>query len=124
MARINIEVPWDISEREAVDAIASLALKRPNRVYGEWMKRLAEIVRREVNPRKGEWQKYWTIATKVFELLYRGWSEASAKNYVAPLAREMGIRNYEKLVDAIAANMDYILGRHSKPEGSTQATGR
>lgn len=116
MARINIEVPWEIGEREAVDAVASLALKRPNKVYGQWMKRLAEIVREAVNPRKGEWQKWWTVATKTFELLYHGWSAQSARNYVAPLAREMGLTGYERLVDAIAKNMDYILGRHSRPE--------
>jgi len=116
LGRITIEVPWDFGEREAVDAIASLALKKEHRRYGEWMRRLAEIVRREVNPPKGHWQAYWTVATKVFEILYHGWSEESARNYVAPLAREMRITNYDKLVSAIARNMDYILGRHSRME--------
>lgn len=116
MGKITIEVPWDIGEYEALDAIASLALKKRNKVYGEWLKRLAEIVKRTVNPRKGEWQKWWTIATKTFELLYRGWSERSAINYVAPLAREMGVTGYERLVREIARNMDYILGVHSGEE--------
>jgi ABC-type Zn uptake system ZnuABC Zn-binding protein ZnuA len=124
MGKITIEVPWDIGELEAVDAIASLALKKRHKQYGEWMRRLAEIVKREVNPPKGDWQRYWTLATYAFQYLYRGWDSRQVANYVAPLARELRIRDYQKLVDAISRNMDYILGKHSRYEETGTAGGR
>ena len=124
MGKIVIEVPWDIDRREAVDAIASLALKSPHKRYGEWMKRLAEVVKEVVNPAKGDWQRWWTVATKAFELLYRGWSVEAAYNAVSQLARQMRISDVNKvrsLVEAINNRMEYILGVHAREEKSGQA---
>lgn len=118
MGRVVIEVPWDVDREEVIDAVVSLALKKPNKEYGRWMKRLADVIKREVNPPKGDWQRYWTLATYAFQYLYRGWSSKQVANYVAPLAKELRIREYTRLIDAIARNMDYILGKKSEYEGS------
>ena len=78
------------SPYEAVDVITSSELKEPHRRYGNWMKKLAGIVK-EYYKTKGNWQALWTIATRVFGLRYRGHSLEVLKSLAEALALEMNV---------------------------------
>ena len=118
MSKITIEVPWEIGKREAVDAIASVALKEDHRRYGEYMKRLSHLIRQHVNPPKGDWQKYWTIATRVFSMCYGGHDLKTVDALAKELGRELRVNpaTASKLAKVIYDNMDYILGEKSRME--------
>lgn len=113
ITRIEIE-PADY--REAVEAAMILA-KEPHKRFGEYAARLADVVKITVQPTKGNWQAWWTVATRAFNFLYKGHTIDVAKAMASALAAEMGLRDdlVEDLVEAIHANLPYILGQKPRP---------
>jgi len=118
VGRIEVENPTDY---EAVDVIASSALKQPHKKYGNWMRNLAGVVREYVK-QKGRWQPVWTVATRVFGLAYHGHTVDVSKSLAHELASEMGIEDVDidGLVERIHAELQNISGertaRPSQPE--------
>jgi len=106
--RIEIDNP---SPEEAVDVTASASLKEKHRKYGDWMKKLAGIVKKFYST-KGNWQALWTIATRVFGLAYHGHSVDVSKALARELAGEMNIDPgvAEDLVEAVYKNLSDIVG--------------
>lgn len=101
---------------EAVDVVASTELKERHKPYGEMIRRLAEVIRRELKPRRGEWQKVWSVATKVFGYLYRGYSVNEVRGIATALGRAYGV-NGARILDVVSKNIEYILGgENAKPE--------
>ena len=109
--RIEVEAPTDY---EAVDVIASSALKEPHRKFGRWMRGLAGIVSEFVK-QKGRWQPVWTVATRVFGLAYHGHTPDVSRALAHELAREMGIEDIDidGLVDRIHAELQNIIGERT-----------
>jgi len=93
MGKVVIEVPWDIDKREAVDAIASLALKRDHRVYGEISKKIADAIRPiyEKNNKKYGWNALWAIATNVAKFIFSGYSDKTIQAIANAIAQEYGV---------------------------------
>ena len=102
----------DIEAYELVDASAT-AMKEKHRVFGTWMKKLATIVKDVAKPEKGHWQPYWTIATRVFGLVYKGGhNEDVAVALANALASEFNVDvgKAEDLARYIARNIQAIVG--------------
>ena len=102
--------------KEAVDVTASASMKRAHKVYGQYAKRIAEVLRANFRIGKGDWQKYWTIATRVCGIFYGGHSLEVGRALADSLGREMGVRDAARIAEVIYANMDYILGKKSEME--------
>jgi len=105
-----------LSTYELLDAAAT-RMKEPHKRYGGWMKRLAELVKRVVNPPKGMWQPWWTIATRVFTFAYKGGhSEEVCVAIATALAEEMGLDGgkAEELARAIKNNVSRIVGERTR----------
>ena len=101
---------------ELLDASAT-RMKNLHKRYGRWARRLAELVKRVVNPPKGMWQPWWTIATRVFTFAYKGGHNEDVCVAVATaLAEEMGIDagKAEELARAIKQNVSAIVGVKSR----------
>jgi len=111
--KLVIEAP-DITPYEAVDVTASLMLKEPHRRFGDWMKRVASIVKEVLGEDrvKGQWQPYWTIATRVFGLVYRGHSKEVCATLARALAEEMQVDPglAERIAEKIYDNKQEIIG--------------
>jgi hypothetical protein len=80
-----------LTPKEAVDAVASVKLKRPHRRFGEMMKRLAYDIKSALgaNYKKGSWQSIWPVATKIFSCAVSGWSLDTCKEMYRPLAQKL-----------------------------------
>ena len=97
---------------ELID-VAATRMKRLHKRYGGWARNLAELVKRVVNPPKGTWQAWWTIATRVFTFAYKGGhNEEVCVGVALLLAREMGLDEgkAEELARAIKMNVNRIVG--------------
>ncbi|MHA1590232.1 MAG: hypothetical protein ACTSVA_06485 [Candidatus Njordarchaeales archaeon] len=105
-----------LSPYELVDASAT-RMKPLHKRYGTWMRRLAELVKRVVNPPKGQWQPWWTVATRVFTFAYKGGhSEEVCVAVARALAEEMNldVGKAEELARQIKANISAIVGEKTK----------
>ena len=106
----------DLEAYETVDASATV-MKVPHKRFGQFSKRLAELVKQIVNPQKMHWQAWWTIATRVFTLAYRGGHRESVLVALArELAEEAGLdtAKAEELAKAIKANLGRIVGEKAR----------
>jgi hypothetical protein len=106
----------DIKPYELVDASATV-MKEPHKEFGNWMKKLATIVKDIGKPEKGHWQPYWTIATRVFGLVYKGGhSEEVAVSVAVAIAGEFGIDagKAEELARYISQNVQAIIGKKAR----------
>jgi len=105
-----------LSPYELLDASAT-RMKQLHKRYGTWAKRLAELVKRVVNPPKGQWQPWWTIATRVFTFAYKGGhTEEVCVAIARALAEEMNVDvgQAEELARAIKSNISAIVGEKTK----------
>ena len=105
-----------LTDYELLDAAAT-RMKQRHKRYGGWIKRLAELVKRVVNPPKGMWQPWWTIATRVFTFAYKGGhSEEVCVGVARVLAEEMGldVGQAEELARAIKNNVSRIVGERTR----------
>ena len=103
--------------QEAVDVTASANLKEPHRKYGGYIKRLSALIKQVVNPAKGAWQPWFTIATRIFGLAYRGHNTETCVAVARAIAEEMGIdvSKAEDLAKVIVENKSYIIGEKARP---------
>jgi len=108
---------------EAVDVVASASMKQPHKKYGGYIKRLAALIKQVVNPGKGEWQPWFTIATRVFGLAYRGHNTDTCVALARAIAEEMGIdvSKAEDLAKVIVENKSYIVGEKARPGAAEEA---
>lgn len=107
-----------VTYKEAVDYVAT-DMKEAHKPYGQYAKRLADLVHEVVRPAKGMWQPWWTIAARVFGLAYSGHNENVLKGCASLLAEEMGLdtEKAEELAEAINENMARITGEKAKRQG-------
>ena len=109
---------------ELVDASAT-RMKEPHRRYGNYAKNISIVVKRIVNPPKGQWQGWWTIATRCFGLAYTGgWDEDILVPFAKSLARKMGLdeAKAEELAKYIKQNMAAIIGETAREEAVAPLT--
>jgi hypothetical protein len=110
---------------EWIDVVASSKLKAPHKRFGEYTKRLSAIIKEVVGDQltKGGWQPWFTIATKVFGLVYRGHTLDVARAVATALASEMDVDagTAERLAEAIYNRKQEIIGgpraRPTREEG-------
>jgi len=119
--RIEVE-PTDY--KEAVDVVASATMKEAHKPFGEYAKKIANVLRAYFRIPKGHWQAYWTVATRCFTLAYGGHGEDVVVALGRALGRELGIGDAvgEQIARAVYRNMDYILGKKAELETATEAT--
>lgn len=122
--RIEVEPE---SAYEAIDVTASATLKQVHKRYGEYGKRIAALLKDNFDIPKGHWQAYWTIATRVFGLVYGGHSEDVVVALGRSLGEELGLGANvgERIARVIYRNADYILGgKSARPEQATRTARR
>jgi hypothetical protein len=108
---------------ELLDASAT-RMKEPHKRYGNYAKRLSVVIKRVVNPPKGQWQAWWGIATRVFGFAYTGGHNEKVLTTLAQsLAEEYGVDQAKaaELAKYIKDNMSAIVGEASREEASQGA---
>ncbi len=116
--QILVPDDWKLTKEEVTDATLSITRKHESRPFGEYARRLAEVLRTNVKIPKGHWQAYWTVATRVFSFVYGGHNEKTVIAVGRALGEELGIGagEGEKIARAVYVNADYILGKKAKME--------
>jgi hypothetical protein len=113
----------DFEPYELIDASATV-MKTTHKRFGQFAKRIAEIVKQVVNPQKMHWQAWWTIATRVFTFAYKGGhSEEVCVTVARSLAREAGLDEdkAEELAKAIRNSLGRIVGEKARTGVSEEA---
>jgi len=106
----------DFEPYELIDASATV-MKTTHKRFGQFAKRIAEIVKQVVNPPKMHWQAWWTIATRVFTFAYKGGhSEEVCVTVARSLAREAGLDEdkAEELAKTIRNSLGRIVGEKAR----------
>jgi hypothetical protein len=105
----------ELEAYELIDASATL-MKPIHRRYGQYAKRIAEIIKQVVGPDKLNWQVWWTIATRCFSFIYSGYDEFVYAGLARLLARAGGVDEdkAEELVKRLAASMGRVIGEKGK----------
>jgi len=116
--QIIVPDDWKLSEDQITDATLSITRKEASKEYGKYAKRLADVLRENFNIPKGHWQAYWTVATRVFSLVYGGHNEEVCVALGRALAQELGLSQAdgETIARAVYRNADYILGKKGEIE--------
>jgi hypothetical protein len=123
MVKARIVQLEDLEPYELVDASATV-MKEPHKRFGQYAKRIAEIIKQVVNPPKMQWQPWWTIGTRVFTFAYKGGhSEDVCVAIARELAREAGVDEgkAEELAKAIKASLGRIVGEKARTGVSEEA---
>jgi hypothetical protein len=114
----------DFEPYELIDASATV-MKTTHKRFGQFAKRIAEIVKQVVNPPKMHWQAWWTIATRVFTFAYKGGhSEEVCVAIARELAKEAGLdeAKAEELAKTIRNSLGRIVGEKART-GVTEEAG-
>jgi hypothetical protein len=114
----------DFEPYELIDASATV-MKTTHKRFGQFAKRIAEIVKQVVNPPKMHWQAWWTIATRVFTFAYKGGhSEEVCVVIARELAKEAGLdeAKAEELAKTIRNSLGRIVGEKART-GVTEEAG-
>jgi len=103
MGKIKQVVHEDLEPYEAIDAVASVALKEKHRVYGNIMRSLSNALKGIVGDTyvKGAWQPLWTVATKAFSLGVKGWSLETTMASLRPQAEKLANFPLDKFEDIV-----------------------
>jgi len=123
--RIQVPEPWLLTEKMAVDAIASIALKEMHRVFGEWMKRLGDKVREYYTEEfRGRWQGLWTVGTVAFSMGYRGYAVEQTVEVCRARAVHLRVDDHPELERLIRGSWELgveVSGRRKKPTAEAVA---
>ena len=105
----------DLEAYELIDASATV-MKATHKRFGQYAKRIAEIIKQVCNPDKLNWQVWWTIATRCFTFIYSGHKEFVYVGLARLLAQEGGVDEgkAEDLVKTLAASMGRVVGEKAK----------
>jgi hypothetical protein len=101
--------------------VAATSTKEMHKRYGNYAKRLSIIIKRVVNPPKGQWQAWWGIATRVFGFAYTGGHNEKVLTTLAQsLAEEYGVDGAKavELAKYIKQNMSAIVGEAAREEAT------
>lgn len=94
---------------EAVDVVASSALKAVHRTFGAWMRELAALVHEYYDEDSwGQWQALWFVATKAFSAGYKGKERESAIQGIIAEGASLNVDRIPRIDDL--ARAAYNLG--------------
>jgi hypothetical protein len=100
---------------------SAIRMKEPHKRYGNFAKRLSIIIKRVINPPKGQWQAWWGIATRIFGFAYTGGHNEKVLTTLAQsLAEEYGVDQGKavELAKYIKSNMSAIVGEAAREEAT------